>query len=176
VFSYSTASNLEQPQVVSVDVDEFVMTHKPKVLEAHTFILVSHAYTFPFDYTQPDAGEGNFKPLPRVTTPSDQMVTTFLPTILACVRGRVRCVRGRAWACINTYVHACVSACHSSPLARHATLLLATSTRAAPSLVLDTRRPLEPPPLFLNALCSSLVLEKHSSSAGPQHTSLVPSG
>ena len=37
-----------------------------------------------------------------------------------CVRGRVRCVRGRACACIYACVHGCVSARRSSARVRHA--------------------------------------------------------
>ena len=41
-FLYSTVDSLEKPQVVPVDVDKFVRTHKVDILEAHTFLLVPH--------------------------------------------------------------------------------------------------------------------------------------
>ena len=102
-----------------------------------------------FFYTE--EGNENFKLLSRATTPSDQKITTVLPTILACGYG----VRGRSRACFCACVNACESARHCSSFAGHVTLLLSSSTQASPSIALDTRRssplPQRPPLLQVHS-------------------------
>ena len=114
----------KSPRLSLSDVDEFVTTHKLNVLEAHTFLLVSHTCTFHFYCTQRNQTPSYFlgqqrHQANRATTPSGQQVTAFIPTIgrdHPSVRAREGVVR--AWARAI-----CVSTRRSSPLARHASLL-----------------------------------------------------
>jgi hypothetical protein len=80
---------------VSVDVDEFVRKLSSMFWKLTLFYLFLTLALFFFIYTE--EGNGNFKLLSRATTPSDQKITTVLPTILACGYGVCVGDRGRVF-------------------------------------------------------------------------------
>ena len=90
----------------SVDVNEFVTTHKLNFLDAHTFLRVSRTFKhFIFITRRARKFQATFSGN-KAVRPTGNTLLSFLPAILACEGGCGTCagVRGRAFVrvCVQT--------------------------------------------------------------------------